>query len=174
MTEDRTPDHGFTVLDGSALVAGAAVALVHLRGTVDPVLIGPASILLWGTFVWVTITAAGPFLFVARRFARRRDGYPRVGDYLWALLGLPWLLMSCVPKSTQEIGTRRDVLYSGGLGTGIVLASIVALSVVWATWVMVPPQQAARTASSPWTNRLGLILAIAWPIQCGVGLVVIG
>ena len=26
----------------------------------------------------------------------------------------------------------------------------------------------------PWTNRLGLILSIAWPIQCGVGLLVLG
>jgi hypothetical protein len=39
--------------------------------------------------------------------------------------------------------------------------------------VMVPPKQAARVEGSPWTNRVGLILAIAWPIQCGLGLVVL-
>jgi len=32
--------------------------------------------------------------------------------------------------------------------------------------------EAARTASAPWTNRVGLVLAVGWPIQCGVGLVV--
>ena len=34
---------------------------------------------------------------------------------------------------------------------------------------MVPPEEAARTAATPWTNRVGLILSVAWPIQCGVG-----
>ena len=29
------------------------------------------------------------------------------------------------------------------------------------------------TSSAPWTNRVGLILAIAWPIQCGLGMVVL-
>ena len=27
---------------------------------------------------------------------------------------------------------------------------------------------------APWTDRLGLMLTVAWPIQCGVGLVVMG
>jgi len=45
--------------------------------------------------------------------------------------------------------------------------------VVWNTWVIVPPEQAARVEASPWTNRVGLILAIAWPIQCGLGMVVL-
>ncbi len=49
----------------------------------------------------------------------------------------------------------------------------VALVVVWGKWVMVPPEQAARIEGAPWTNRVGLILAIAWPIQCGLGLVVL-
>jgi hypothetical protein len=47
------------------------------------------------------------------------------------------------------------------------------VAVVWSTWVMVPPQEAARIEAAPWTNRVGLILAIAWPVQCGLGLVVL-
>ena len=38
---------------------------------------------------------------------------------------------------------------------------------------MVPPDQAVRVESAPWTNRVGLILSIAWPIQCGLGMVVL-
>ena len=54
------------------------------------------------------------------------------------------------------------------------VVSLIALAVVWGTWVVVSPQQAAQTSSGPWTNRVGLALAVAWPIQCGIGLVVIG
>jgi hypothetical protein len=59
------------------------------------------------------------------------------------------------------------------LSVGLGLACVIALGVVWSTWVMVPPEQAARVAGSPWPNRVGLILAIAWPIQCGLGLIVL-
>jgi hypothetical protein len=55
----------------------------------------------------------------------------------------------------------------------LAVVCLIALAVVWLTWVMVPPEQASRTASTPWTNRVGLILSIAWPIQCGLGMVVV-
>ena len=42
------------------------------------------------------------------------------------------------------------------------------------TWVTVSPEVAARTAAPTWTNRVGLVLAIAWPVQCGVGMAVLG
>jgi hypothetical protein len=38
---------------------------------------------------------------------------------------------------------------------------------------MVPPHQAARVEAAPWSNRVGLILSIAWPIQCALGMVVL-
>ena len=60
------------------------------------------------------------------------------------------------------------------LFSGIVGASFAALAVVWKTWVAVDPEQASTNFDGPWTNRVGLVLAIAWPIQCGLGMVVLG
>jgi hypothetical protein len=154
-------------------VTGAAVASVHIRSVIRDNLNGFGWVLVWCTFTWVALTATGPFLFLVRRFALRLPGYPKVGDALWALLGFPWL-MTAVLRSTGPGGApENEDFYAAGLGVGLAIASVVALGVVWTTWVLVPPEQAARTASGPWTNRVGLLLSVAWPIQCGIGLVVI-
>jgi hypothetical protein len=62
-----------------------------------------------------------------------------------------------------------SVTLTGGLG----VVCFIALIVVWTTWVIVPSEQAAKTDAAPWTNRVGLILSIAWPIQCGLGMIVL-
>jgi hypothetical protein len=54
------------------------------------------------------------------------------------------------------------------------MMSLVALAVVSGTWVTVSPEEVAPTMAHSWTNRIGLVLAIAWPVQCGVGMVAIG
>ncbi|SIN99434.1 hypothetical protein SAMN05444166_1953 [Singulisphaera sp. GP187] len=173
MMDRMNDENGFRVLDGVALVMGAAVASVHLREIIRENLTSFGWGLVWCTFTWVSITATGPFLFLVRRFARQVPGYPRVGDSLWALLGFPWLL-SALLRSTIGDGTSAyDASFGMGLVVGLGIASLIALWVVWTTWVTVSPEQAARTASLPWTNRVGLMLAIAWPVQCGIGLVVI-
>jgi hypothetical protein len=64
-------------------------------------------------------------------------------------------------------------LFANTLSVGLAVVCLIALVVVWSTWVMVPPGRAAQVEAAPWTNRVGLILAIAWPIQCGLGLVVL-
>jgi hypothetical protein len=165
---------GFSVLDGGALVTGAAVASIHIRAVIkagEP-LAAPGWLLIWGAFTWMALTAAGPFLFLVRRFLRRLPDYPRVGDSLWAVLGVPWivtaLLRSLPPGDPRHLGD----LFALGLSTLLALACLIALTVVWDRWVMVSPEQAARTAAASWTNRIGLILSVAWPIQCGVGMVV--
>ncbi len=61
------PGAGFSVLDGVALVIGAAVASFHMRGVVRNELAAPGWALIWGSFLWVALTAAGPFVFVGRR-----------------------------------------------------------------------------------------------------------
>jgi hypothetical protein len=164
---------GFSVLDGAALVSGAAVASVHIRGTVAENFTQPGSVLIWGCFAWIAVTASGPFLLPVRLYARRLPDYPKVGDRLWALIGLPWVLTALIrPAATSGVGHRQD-LYAIALSVGLGVVSMVAIVVVWGTWVMVSPQEAARTSSAPWTNRVGLVLAVAWPIQCGIGLVMI-
>ena len=65
------------------------------------------------------------------------------------------------------------LLLATTLSLGLVTACLIALVVVWSTWVTVPPEQAAQVEAAPWTNRVGLILSIAWPIQFGLGMVVL-
>jgi hypothetical protein len=173
MDERASGDGGLTLLDGAALVTGAAVASVHMRDSVPTGLPGAGWVLVWLTFAGVAITAAGPFVFLGRRFGRRTPGYPRVGDLLWALLGLPWLA-TAILRTASNSPPRRDDLVSLGLSIGLGLASLIALAVVWKTWVLVPPEQVNQSKRSPWTNRVGLILAVAWPLQCGFGLVIVG
>jgi len=176
MRERSESGGGFSVLDGAAMVTGAAVASVHIRGVIrdSDHLAGPGWLLIWGTFAWVALTAAGPFLFLFRRFLRRLGDYPKVGDALWAVLGLPWLLTAVIRSATPGDPHRHEDLIALGLSIGLALACLIAMAVVWKRWVLVPPEAAARTASAPWTNRIGLILSVAWPIQCGVGLVITG
>jgi len=164
---------GFSVLDGAAFVAGAAVASAHLRGVVRPGDLGTAWGILGLTFAWVALTAAGPFLYLGRRYARRPAIPPRVGDRLWALLGLPWVLSSLAQTAAGRDGRAAADWLAFGLGAGVAVVCLIAIAAVWGTWVMVSPGQAARTFSPPWTNRVGLFLAIAWPVQCGLGMMVI-
>jgi hypothetical protein len=173
MIERSEAGAGFSVLDGAAIVTGAAVASIHIRGVIRDNLAAPGWVLVWGTFAWVALTAAGPFLFLVRRFLRRLADYPRVGDVLWAVLGLPWILTALIRSATPLESPRRSPLLAFVLSVGLAVAGLVALAVVWKRWVIVSPEEAAQTASAPWTNRVGLILSVAWPIQCGVGLVVI-
>jgi len=165
---------GFSLLDGVALVSGAAVASVHVRAVVPAELSGFGVAAIWGIFSWIALSAAGPFIFIVRRYIRRAPGYPKVGDWLWALIGMPWLIAAVVRSATADPRVARNDSVAWGLFLGLAAVSLVALGVVWSTWVTVPPEQAARTASHPWTNRLGLILAVAWPVQCGLGMVILG
>ncbi|MFO0907923.1 MAG: hypothetical protein U0794_06095 [Isosphaeraceae bacterium] len=164
---------GFTLLDGAALVAGAAVAAVHIRGAIRGELLGPGWVVLWLAFFWIALTAAGPFLYLVRRYLRPVPGYPRVGDRLWAILGLPWVATTILHGTTRTNPPSSDLLMAT-LPISLGIVSLVALAVVWGRWVMVTPGEASRTFAGPWTNRTGLILSIAWPLQCGVGMVVIG
>jgi hypothetical protein len=164
---------GFSVLDGVAMVMGSAIASIHTLRVMRGDLTGAGWAMLWLTFAGVAVTATGPFLYLGRRFARRLSDYPKIGDRLWAMLGVPWLLTAVIQSATAGSETRQDAFFHLTLSVGLGGVCLIALGVVWTTWVMVPPEQAARVEVAPWTNRVGLILAIAWPIQCGLGLVVL-
>jgi hypothetical protein len=164
---------GFSVLDGVALVVGSAIASTLILGVRRGDVSGPGWIMIIVTFILVAITAAGPFIFLARRFVRRLRNYPKIGDRLWALLGLPWLATALLQSVSPGSEPRHNPLFSTTLSVGLAIVCLIALSVVWGTWVVVPPEQAARIEVAPWTNRVGLILSIAWPIQCGLGMIVL-
>ena len=164
---------GFSLLDGVALVSGAAVSSVHIRAINLADISSFGIVAIWGVFSWIALSAAGPFIFIVRRYVRRAPEYPKVGDWLWALIGMPWLLSAVARSAAGTAGHARDDPAGLALLGGLAAACLVALAVVWTTWVTVPPEQAARTASHPWTNRVGLVLAVAWPVQCGLGMVVL-
>jgi len=161
------------VLDGIALVMGSAIASVHMLRVIRSGLSPAGWIMAWLTFLCVALTAAGPFIFLARRYSRKLRGYPKVGDWLWALLGVPWLITAIIQSVVPGEDPRHNPLFATTLSLSLAISCVIALAVVWGTWVMVPPEQAARVEAAPWTNRVGLILSIAWPIQCGLGMVVL-
>ncbi len=171
--ERRTVGRDINVLDGLALVMGAAIASVHMLRVLRSGLTPAGWVMLWITFSCVALTASGPFIFLARRYSRRLPGYPKIGDWLWALLGVPWVFTAIIESVVPGEDPRHNPLFSASLSIGLAISCLLALVVVWGTWVMVPPEQAARIEVGPWTNRLGLIIAIAWPIQCGLGMIVL-
>jgi hypothetical protein len=164
---------GLSVLDGGALVMGSAIASVHILWAMRGDLSGAGWFMMAITFTWVAITAAGPFIFLARRYVRRLSNYPKIGDRLWALLGIPWLASAVLQSAAPGSESRPNSLFAMTLSIGLGIACLIALAVVWSTWVMVSPAQAARIEAAPWTNRVGLILSIAWPIQWGMAMVVL-
>jgi hypothetical protein len=111
-------------------------------------------------------------VFLGRRFGRRTAGYPRIGDLLWALWGLPWILTALLRTASPGSDPHRSELVGLGLTIGLGVAGTVALSVVWTKWVLLPPEQVRRAEPTPWTNRVGLVLSVAWPLQCAFGLLV--
>ncbi|QDV37249.1 hypothetical protein [Tautonia plasticadhaerens] len=173
-----TSGSGFTLLDGIALVAGAAIASVHLRQATPGGGLNPAGwVLIWLTFCGVALTASGPFLTLIRRFSGRPRTPARLGDHLWAMLGAPWVvsaLSRIVGESGRRGGGLPDQLYELALVAGLGAASLVTLAVIWSRWVMVPPGADPETEPSGWTHRVGLGLAVAWPMQCGLGMIVLG
>ncbi len=177
------PGSHFTVLDGVALVVGAAIASVHMRQFVSERLTSFGWALVWITFAGIALTAAGLPVFLARRLGRRPVGYPKTGDWLWALLGLPWVVSAMVrpaePRITQGVPLRSAEIasmqtYTGLLWTCIAVACVVSLVVLWRAWVMQPPEPIETLELSTWTERTGFILAVSWPVQCAFGLVVMG
>ncbi len=168
---------GFSVLDGLALVTGAAVASVHVRSVV-PRVGGPVGwFWAWCLFSWLALTSAGPYLFLVRRFFTRPDGYPRLGDRLWALAGIPWLVAAMVQtfeSSSKSSTSNQNIAYVGSLTLGLALVAMISVPSLAVRYLWDHPGKTRNLEPTPWTHRLGISLAVAWPIQCGVGLVVMG
>jgi hypothetical protein len=167
---------GITMLDGTAMVTGAAVASVHFREFTDEMagltIFGWLSIL--AAFAWLALTAAGPFVFLVRRFSRRPDGYPRPGDLLWLAFGLPWAVAALFRSAAGNLIDSKNTYYVNGLFAGLFVASGLALWQISRTWKTIGPATAGTPGpkSATWTDLIGRTLSIAWPIQLGLGFVV--
>jgi hypothetical protein len=176
MSDRSETSFGFTLLDGIALVVGAAIASVHLRDAIPRGLTALGWGLVWPTFAGVALSAAGPFILLERRFGRRPEGYPKMGDWLWCLMGSPWVATAFLrpAKVTALVGTASSLdLYRVCLWSGIAAASLVAIVDLWKAWGGI--SAGARPADAGprrWTEHIGLALAVAWPLQSGFGLVV--
>jgi hypothetical protein len=169
------PAAGFSVVDGVALVMGAAVAAVHVRELVELRLRGPGWAILWIAFFGVAVTAAGPFVLLARRWLRGIRAPFRLGEGLWLVQGIPWIAAAALrgerplTPAGEGMTTTADLV----LWIGVLMASGTAMGLLWSRWIVTravePPE-----ASLPWTQRVGLVLAVAWPLQVGFALVVTG
>lgn len=173
-----TFSRNFTLLDGGALIAGAALAAVHLRLAYPRPSGGAAWVFVGGLFCWLALTAAGPFLYLIRRLAPRPGvHFPRIGDRLWVVWGLPWVgagLIESIQHQRSPLGERLDPIYVGSLGPGLFLATGVAVPVLAARVLWGEPGSARDVGAGSWTQRVGLALSATWPIQVGVGLLLIG
>ncbi len=166
---------GLTLLDAIALMTGTAVGSIHVRPILLPALAGESWVLLGFVLILISITAAGPFIHIVHRYYRPVPGYPRAGDRLWTILGIPWVLTGVVHSIFPNLG--ESPLYNwyhpllwGSLG----LACLLAGNQVWTTWISVSPDQAVEAVGPPWTNRLGLMLGVAWPLQLAACMIVVG
>ncbi len=166
-------ENGFTVLDGVAVVIAAAVASLHLRTPMIRAL-GASSGLLWITFAGVAISAAGPVLLIMRRYGRRPLGYPRLGDRLWALLGSPWILTAMLRPASLGEGNGSISLYGTILTIAVGITSLLVLVIMWKVWVLKPPgSRVPARGPVPWTERLGMAVSVAWPLQSAFLLIVL-
>ncbi len=85
---------------------GSAIASIHTLRVIRSDLTGAGWVMLWLTFAWVAVTSTGPFLYLGRRFARQLADYPGIGDRLWAILGIPWLMSAVIQSATASSEPR--------------------------------------------------------------------
>jgi hypothetical protein len=162
---------GLSVLDGIALVIGGAVASVHVRGP----LLDQSSVLGWGvvmaTFSGLAVTSTGPFLIAFRRALSRPPSITGLGERLWAVLGHPWVLAA--PFHTLASSGRLrpfDVL----LVLGLSCATIWVLVAIWRSWVRFPSEPVRSEPPPRAFERIGIVLAVGWPFQWGLLLIILG
>jgi hypothetical protein len=171
---------GFSVLDGAGLVGGAAAASVHLRDLADRPITAAGWALAWLAFSGVALSAAGPIVLAVRRLAGRAGGRVRLGDGLWLLLGLPWLIAAplrpfpMAPDPAARPGGGSPQLYALALGLTLAAGTLAAMLLLWYAWVQVSPERRESRPRPSWSERVGLALAVAWPLQWGFLLVVLG
>lgn len=165
------------MLDIAALVTGAAVASVHSRELTEQ--LPGMTILGWVflglAFLWLGLTSAGPFVYVVRRFVSRTDGYPGAADRLWVALGLPWFFAAIYRSGVGDWVQQGSRGYELCLYTGLAINAVLALGWVVCRWIAMNRDGAANLRGSyarSWTELVGSAVAIMWPLQLGLVMVV--
>lgn len=176
MDKPRAPASpaGLTMLDAAALVLGAAVGSVHLRPFATRGLNTGDSLLFWPAFLGIALTASGPFILLGHQLARRSLRRPEHGEILWGILGLPWLLTSVLRASARSLGPRMIAIYPTALSVLLSIACLATFALVWRFWITPAASHSpSEPHPVPWTARVGAFLAIAWPLQGGLALIVV-
>jgi hypothetical protein len=174
LEETTSRSGGITMLDAAALVTGGAVASVHFRpfeeeiGKLTP--LGSSFLVL--AFAWLALTAAGPFVYLVRRYGRRRSGYPSPPDLLWLAFGLPWTIAALYRSGAGNLSTAANILYGNALFIGLALASCLAVLRLKRAWDALDAAHATKAPRRTWTEWIGTAIAVAWPLQLGLGFVV--
>jgi len=178
VTEPTTRPGGITMLDAAALVTGAAVASVHFREfTGEIAALTPVGwLFLVSAFAWLGLTAAGPFVFLVRRFSRRPEGYPGPGDGLWLAFGLPWVAAALLRSGAGSLIDGGNAAYVNALFLGLFAASALGLRRLLARFPGTEPGPWHVPGTPPrhesWTQLIGRAVTVAWPLQLGLGFVV--
>ncbi len=174
MSGSARRDATFTLLDGVALVVAAAVASVHMKSPVESAS-GTGWVLVWLALAGVGLTAAGPIIYLARRFGRNLSGYPGLGDRLWGLLGAPWVVTAPLRASRAADLPRAFRTYGITLTATVITACLIVLAVLWRKYVLTPPAIPSKNKGpASWTTRVGMIVSVTWPLQLGYLLLVLG
>jgi hypothetical protein len=171
-TSRPAPGEGVSVLDLAALIAGAAVAAVHLRGTRGTPGDNTApAFLFWLAFVGITITASGPLVALSRRIKKLPPTKRGWGERLWVLLGTPWIVTA--PFRSLPGSRAADSLYDPAVLISVSGACLAVLLIVWNHWIR-PAVSIERDADPPrWSEQVGLVLAVAWPLQYGFAMIAV-
>ena len=167
-----------SLLDIGSIVTGAAIAAVHVRMAVPTPVGLPAWTWAAVLLAWLTVTAAGPFFYLSRRWRAGPTAiYPQTGDRLWVLWGCPWVAAAVVAAAPHRVSApagQLDAVYVGSLGLGLFLATMIAVPILATRYVWGGTPASRRGVGANWTQWVGLALTATWPLQCGVGLVLMG
>jgi hypothetical protein len=148
-----------------AAMTGVAIAAFNLRAAITDNRDSGEMIFFALVGLGIALTAAGPTMWFLGQ--RPRIAAERMGPMLWAILGAPWWIAT-LDLSLELPGHLS--LYQLIVGPMIWVINVLALVALILGWSATVVRNTGRPVS--WSQGIGMALAVAWPVQIGLGLVV--
>ncbi|ADV60811.1 hypothetical protein Isop_0214 [Isosphaera pallida ATCC 43644] len=133
MTRDvatRNDAGAFGVLDGVSLVAGGAIASLHLRDVVPSDPSSASALMALAMIVGIGVTASGPLIVGLHAWSAQGWVRPSRGEWVWALAGLPWIgaalariVFGVPPQGATTMLAGTLVVWASALGFGLWIAA---------------------------------------------------